>query len=32
MAATVLDADAKARAGDQKVNGSTRSGNDLLGS
>jgi hypothetical protein len=32
MAATVLDADAKARAGDQKVNGSARSGNDLLGS
>ena len=31
-AATVLDADAKARAGDQKVNGSTRSGNYLLGS
>ena len=32
MAATVLDADVKARAGDQKVNGSTRSGNYLLGS
>jgi len=32
VAATVLDADAKARAGDQKVNGSTRSGNYLLGS
>jgi hypothetical protein len=29
MAATVLDADAKARAGDQKVNGSSRSGNHL---